>query len=121
MPDFFVLWLIQALKYLEPLSWGHSVEYSFFFEHASQISVVDQCQLTKKGELPFDMVLGACAQRDNREVFICFANYGDSSTSKNCHRSNAPLENFWKMPSSTYDHRWTSIAVTSGKPGLQFN
>ena len=39
-----------------------------------QISVVDQCKLTKIGELPFDMNLGACSQRDNGQMFICFEN-----------------------------------------------
>ena len=86
-----------------------------------QISIVDDCQLTKKGELPFDMIRGACAQRDNQEVFICFDNVLDPSTSRNCHRSNGPLEAFTKLPSSTYDHGNTRIAVTSGNPSLLFN
>ena len=83
-----------------------------------QISVVDQCQLTKKGVLSFKMNKGACAQRDNREVFICFEHSFDSSTWKHCYRSNSPLEAFSEMPSSTYDHRMTRIAVTSGKLAL---
>ena len=86
-----------------------------------QISVVDQCQLTKKGELPFDMYFGACAQRDNQEVFICFEKVGDLSTYKNCHRSNGPLEPFTKLPSSSYNHRDARIAVTSGQSSLLFN
>ena len=85
--------------------------------HTRQILVVDQCELTKKGELPFEMTRGACAQRDNREVFICFEDVWDESTSKNCHRSTGPLEVFSKLPDSTYDHRQTRIAVTSGKAG----
>ena len=90
-------------------------------KYKRQISVVDDCQLTKKGKLPFNMTSGACAQRDNQEVFICFENYSDSSTWKNCHRSNGPLEAFSKLPSSTYDHRDTRIAVTSSKPNLVLN
>ena len=88
------------------------------YNYKRQVSVVDQCQLTKKGDLPFDMTYGACAQRDNQEVFICFENYFDSSTNRNCHRSNGPLEAFSSMPSSINDHRQTRIAVTSGKPNL---
>ena len=91
------------------------------FNYKRQISLVDDCKLTKKGELPFDMFLGTCAQRDNREVVICFEDHYDPSTWKNCHRSNGPLEAFSKIPNSTYDHRFTRIAITSSKPGLMLN
>ena len=89
----------------------------FFGGHPNpyQISVVDGCQLTKKGKLPFKMNAGACAQRDNNEIFICFEDYYDRSTWKNCRRSNGPLEAFSELPTSTYDHRSTRVAVTSGK------
>ena len=83
-----------------------------------QISVVDQCRLTKIGTLPFDMNFGACAQRNNQEVFICFEDYQDSSTFKNCYRATGPLEMFNSLPSSTYTHSNTRIAVTSGKSNL---
>ena len=79
-----------------------------------QISVLDGCQLTKKGELPFDLYTGACAQRDDAEIFLCFTDISDDSTYKNCHLSNSPFENFSKLPSSTYDHGLTRVAVTSG-------
>ena len=86
-----------------------------------QISVVDQCRLTKKGELPFDMYFGACAQRNNQEVFVCFEDIFDKSTYKNCRRSNGPLEHFSKVRSSNYYHRDARIAVTSCKSCLPFN
>ena len=91
------------------------------YSYQRQISVVDGCELKKKGELTFDMYLGACAQRDNQEVYICFELESYLSQTKNCRRSIGPLEAFTKLPSSTYDHRSTRIAVTSGKPGLLFN
>ena len=84
------------------------------YPNKRQISVVDGCQLTKKGELPFKMNVGACAQRDNAEIFICFEVWDDESTWKNCRRSTGPLESFSKLPSSTYKHRSTRIAVNSG-------
>ena len=40
------------------------------YNYRRQISVVDECKLTKKGELPFDTTYGACAQRGDQEVFI---------------------------------------------------
>ena len=84
-------------------------------KYRRQISVVEECKLTKIGKLAFPMKNGACAQRDDVEIFICFENRKDSSTWKNCRRSTGPLETFSKLPSSNYDHRSTRIAVTSGK------
>ena len=81
-----------------------------------QISVVDQCQLKSIGELQFLMRHGACAQRNNAEIFICFEDYHQSDQCKNCYRSKGPLEKFEKLPSSTYSHDDTRIAVNSGKP-----
>ena len=98
--------------------------YVFGGSHVKrQISIVDKCQLKSVGlthRLQFDMVHGACAQRDNVEIFICFADIYNSQTTKNCHRATDPLEfsgskSFLKLPSSTYHHGYTSIAVTSGK------
>ena len=80
-----------------------------------QISVVDECKLKFKGELEFDMYYGACAQRDNQEVLICFENGNFPATCKTCHRANGPLETFSELSSSTYPHARTSIAVTSGE------
>ena len=80
----------------------------------SQILVVDQCKLTNKGKLDFTVKSGACAQRNDAEVFICFENDDDPETHRNCHRSNGPLEKFSKLPDSTHRHRRTHIAVTSG-------
>ena len=85
------------------------------YHNKQQISVVDECRLTKIGELPFRMSFGACAQRDNEKIFICFEDFGDSSTYKNCHVTNGPLENFSNLPNSTFGHGNTRIAVTSGK------
>ena len=84
-------------------------------KYKRQISVVERCKLTKKGELPFDMVSGACAQRNNKEVFICFENRKDSSTNRKCRRSDGPLEVFTQLPNTDFDHAATRIAVTSGR------
>ena len=81
-----------------------------------QISVVDKCQLTSTGKkLKFDMIGGACAQRDDVEVFICFEDLDNYETHKNCRRSSGPLGTFTNLPSSTHHHGGTRIAVTSGK------
>ena len=86
-----------------------------------QIALLDKCKLRKKGELPFDMTYGACVQRDNQELFICFENVNDPSTFKNCHRSEGPLKAFAKLLNSNYGHTQSRIAVNSGEPSLMFN
>ena len=81
-----------------------------------QISVVDNCKLKRNGTLPFNSNSGACAQRDNAEIFICFADDADDTKAhKTCHRADGPFETFSKLPKSKYRHRGTRIAVTSGK------
>ena len=85
------------------------------YTHQRQISMVDQCQLTRIGDLPFNMYHGACAQRNDQEVFICFEVFNEPSTSKNCYLANGPLDNFSSLPNSTYEHSNTRIAVNSGK------
>ena len=85
-----------------------------------QISVVEDCKVKLVGQLDFDMNAGACAQRDNAEIFICFYHknwlYQDSFNGayKNCQRATGPLEQFSRLPNSTFDHNRARIAVTSG-------
>ena len=80
-----------------------------------QISLVDECQLTKIAELPFNFELGSCAKWQN-EIYLCFTDtYGDSTTLKECFYSTGPLGTFEKLPNSTtYDHSSARIAATSG-------
>ena len=85
------------------------------YHNERQISLVDRCRLTRIGNLSFDMRYGACAQREDFEIFICFEHVDDTRTYKNCRLSTGPLENFSNLPNSTYDHGNTRIAVTSGK------
>ena len=80
-----------------------------------QISVVDECKLRRIGDLHFDMKDGACAQRQNSEIFICFEHELIGATYRNCRRAIGPLENFEKLSNSQHDHGQTRIAVTSGK------
>ena len=85
------------------------------YKYSKQISVVDKCQLKRVGDLLFYMFYGACAQRDNNQVLICFENFQNSETGKNCHSSTGPLKKFTKLPDSNFDHLNSRIAVTSSK------
>lgn len=83
--------------------------------YSQQISVVNNCKLKPIKKLPFVMWFGACAQRNDAEVFICFESSVDGSTWKNCHRATGPLGSFTEVQKSTYGHGGTRIAATSGK------
>ena len=85
-----------------------------------QISMVEDCRLKLVGQLPFGMSLGACSQRDNEVIYICFENYNDPSTYKNCYESSGSLDSFSKLPSSSYQHKRTRVATTSGTKFMKF-
>ena len=85
------------------------------YQAERQISVVDECQVKKVGELPFNMTRGACAQRDNNEVYICWNDATNSWTYRNCFLSNDPLDDFSQLPRPFFRHGKSRIAVTSGK------
>ena len=81
----------------------------------NQIAMFDQCSIKIIGTLEFKVNKGDCAQRDDAEVFICFPDVKDSDTYKTCYRAVDPLETFTKLPSSTYGHSGTRVALNSGK------
>ena len=87
------------------------------YEQKDLIYVVNKCKFEKIGKLEFGIVsdITACAQRDNAEVFICFAD----EPHKTCHTATDPLGVFQEMRPTSYVHRSARIAVTSGKPQLQ--
>ena len=82
---------------------------------SSQISVVNDCKLKPIKKLFFTMRYGACAQRNDAEVFICFEDKTGRLTWKNCHRATGPLGSFTEVQKSTFGHGGTRIAATSGK------
>ena len=81
-----------------------------------QILMVDQCQLKRIGSLAFDVSLGACAQRDNQEIFICFEEFDSYEKAKTCRRAVGQFTNFTRLTNSAYPHGLSRIAVTQGQP-----
>ena len=82
-----------------------------------QISTVEECKLKRIGTLDFESKLSdpvGCAQRDNAEVFVCFA-WDVDNLFRGCRRSVGPLEKFSKWTEPKYDHYGIPVAVTSGK------
>lgn len=104
---------------------GHSVYQSCGVTHENkfyiyggdrltqQVLQVDNCGLTLIGSLSFDHDKGACGS-SNGVIVLCF----DISDTKKCRKSTSPLGEWSEMTSSTYEHRWTSIALSPGKFGF---
>ena len=105
------MYLFGGKKY-----WSTEENEILNFEY--QISVVQGCKLQHKYKLKFPMSFGACTQRNNTEVIICFELGGVKSTHKTCRHATGPLENFSKMPDSIHEHGYTRIAATSGEYNL---
>ena len=101
---------------------GHSVYQSCAVTHENnfyiyggdsderQVLQVDNCGLTLIGSLSFDHDKGACGS-SNGVIVLCF----DVSDTKQCRKSTSPLGEWSEMTSSTYEHRWISIALSPGK------
>ena len=73
---------------------------------------IQNCGLTKIGDLSFNFFNGACSSRLDKEIYLCFENDGDN---KNCRRSTGALEAFVSIASSKYGHDYTRLASSPGK------
>ena len=91
--------------------------YTRQYINKRQILMIDDCELKKVGDLPFNFTYGACAQRQNKQVFLCF----HRTSRRECYESNGPLDSYTKLSRSNYDHLQVPIAVTDGKHLKIFN
>ena len=80
----------------------------------SQISMVDECTLKLVGQLTFNHFSGACANVDNRLIYLCF-NSLDSDDYKKCRYSTSPLGEFQQILDSIHNHPSTRIAADECK------
>ena len=86
-----------------------------------QISKVDQCQLKRVGNLPFNVYQGGCANQGDSRIYLCFYNYNDAATWATCKYSSSPTGSFSTVSrNSYYEHALTKIAATTGEPYTRF-
>ena len=98
-----------------PIVWRGKMYMFGGMVNIRQISVVDNCKLELIGRLQFKMENGACAQRNDTEIFICFEYPSKWATHRTCRRAIGPLEEFLNFPNSTFPRAHSRIATTSGK------
>ena len=78
-------------------------------DNKRQVLQVVDCGLASYGTIQFDHNAGAC-DSSNGIIVLCFDYYDN----KQCRQSTAPLGEWNEMPLSTYAHRETKIAMSSG-------
>ena len=93
------------------LLWQNTYYMFGGYDNKYQIARLDDCQLTKIGDLSFSFYYGGCATVDDK-VYICF----DYDYGKNvCHSSSSPTGIFNSLTNSTYNHDGTKIAAVERK------
>ena len=80
---------------------------------ATQISKVVGCQLERIGDLDFSFSYGACTNRADAEIFLCFSDI--SGEGKRCRSSFDPEAGYVRVADSNYDHTVTRISASECK------
>ena len=78
-------------------------------ENRRQVLKLIDCSLSNIGSIPFDHRLGAC-DTSNGIIILCF----DYDDNKQCRQATTPLGEWNDMALSTYYHRLTQIATSTG-------
>ena len=84
---------------------------------ATQISKVVGCELQRVGDLDFSFSYGACANRADAEIFLCFSDI--SGEGKRCRSSIDPEAGYARVVDSNYDHMVTRIAASDCKTSFR--
>lgn len=76
-----------------------------------QVLKLDECKLKKSGNtvLGFDHENGGCST-SNGVIYLCF----DLNDYKRCRKAESPDKEWSELTLSTFDHRLTSIATSTG-------
>ena len=80
----------------------------------TQISMVDDCTLTRVGTLPFELYQGACTNVNNQEFYLCF----DQNNPYKCYKATEPDGSFSSITDSLKNHYPTRIAHNQGSLNL---
>ena len=80
-------------------------------DEATQISVVEDCKLTRVGTLPFQLYGGACTNFNNEEFYLCFS----SSDPYKCYKDTKPDGSFSSIADSLKNHYASRIANNQGR------
>lgn len=77
--------------------------------HSRQISRVDDCKLTRVGDLEVDFQDGTCTRTSN-SIIMCFP----SGLSKRCYKGSDPFSIREVIDDTVYDYQFTYISSSEG-------
>ena len=86
------------------------------YPEKTQISVVDNCKLTRVGTLPFELYEGACTNVNNEEFYLCF----DGKNPYKCYKGTEPDGSFSSIADSRKSHEYSRIANNQGRLKFSF-
>ena len=83
----------------------------------SQLSILKGTQLKRIGNLEFDFDYGACANADNRRIYLCFHSPYDPNEieEKTCRFATDPKKEFKSVGLAKYRHATTRVASSKCK------
>ena len=85
--------------------------YIFGGVYKTQISVVDDCKLTRVGTLPFELQYGTCTNVNDHEFYLC----SDVNHPYKCYKGTEPSGSFSSVADSLKNHQYVRIANNQGK------
>ena len=78
-----------------------------------QVTKLSGFRLVSVGTLNFSLIRGACANVDNKFLYLCF-HFGDDNDKKLCRYSTKATGSFSSIEKSFYRHAGISIAAAEG-------
>ena len=99
------------VKYSCSITWKGAFYMFGGDSEKTQISVVDNCKLTRVGTLPFQLYLGACTNVNDQEFYLCF----DLNNPFKCYKGTEPDGSFSSIANSLENHKYTRIAHNQGE------
>ena len=80
-----------------------------------QVSKIENCRLTRVGNLEFDHRWGTCANINDEKVYLCFnRKYPGYDDDYVCRFASSPTGLYQEAERSTYRHRLTNIGTYQG-------
>ena len=83
----------------------------------TQVSMVNNCKLTRIGTLPFEMYEGACTNVNDTEIYLCF----DANNPDKCYKGTEPDGSYSSIADSLKNHYPSRIATDQGELIFRFN
>ena len=93
------------------LQWKNQYYVFGGLNEKTQVSMVIDFRLERKGRLAFNFDIGGCTVLEQLIIVLCFTD----KEGKLCRQSKTPLGQFTNLPNSNYKHQGTRFASFNGR------